>query len=379
MREQPTFPAYRQVTPPVSKRWLTAGATVLLLFGGISALIRPPNVSFGQLAALAMLVIVLGVVFWSIRILLYRLAVHNSQLYSNEVKQLQQQWWLKHRQSIALNQAVLVGPAGTTLSQWQRLINRDHRPPEARPEIGGNALRLMQTFTVDIAEREKHLVKTLVLQWREQHPEKLAIAPLHCYWMGTEQAWAVFLEEMAKSFPEVLMPPLPEAWNGEESMGKIIDELAHSPEEAWIICAGCLSNPSAYENRLPAGEAAVLWLFGPNGKVQFSRGEVYNPSPSENITAVTHRALEQSEVTQPPDACFLFSQPDITELTDSGWNVTQHIQDLNWGELAGMESMVVQTLAAFFAEHHAIPCGWLARDPNHTLALGIVKPYGSGK
>lgn len=161
-------------------------------------------------------------------------------------------------------------------------------------------------------------------------------------------------------------------------MAAIIDELNLSAAETTILCAGCVSTPASRNSELPAGEAAVLWLLGKTGDVQFSRGEFFDAGIDENIIAVTQRALVQSEIDQLPDSNFLFSQKNIPELEKTGWNINQHIQDLNWGSLAEIEAMVVQTLAAIFVERNGIPCGWMARDPYHTLALGIVKPYGSG-
>jgi hypothetical protein len=379
MNPQPDFPAYRQPRPPKGKRWLAAGATLLLLTGGAAALLRLQGTEYGQVVAVIIFITVLSTLVWGLRVLFYRAATHNAQLYYHEVKMVEQQWWERHRQYVALTEAVLIGPAGTTLTQWQRLINRDHRQPEVRNEAGGKALRLLQSFTPNRAEREVQLAKTLVLQWQEQHEGGLSITPLRCYWLGSPEAWQAFSSQMAASLPHVTLPRDPVIWRGEASLSEIIDDLSQLPPETVVLCAGCRSVPAEHQNRIPAGEAAVLWRLGQTGSVQFSRGEVFDPSPDENIVTVAQRALAQSELTQPPDACFLFSQPNIPDLNDIGWNVTQHVQDLNWGELAEIESMVALTLAAFFAQHHAVPCGWLARDPNHTLALGIVKPYGSGK
>lgn len=44
-----------------------------------------------------------------------------------------------------------------------------------------------------------------------------------------------------------------------------------------------------------------------------------------------------------------------------------------------MEMLIVLILAAFYANNYQQPCGWIAKDPLHTLALGIIKPYGEGK
>lgn len=379
MKPRPTFPPYRQARAPEGKRWLATGATLLILTGALSAMLRPPGTGYGQMVATVCLITVLSLLMWGLRVLIYRVASHNAQLYNSEVKKIQQQWWEHHRQSVALQEAVLIGPAGTMQTQWQNLINRAHRPPEPRTEAGGKVLRLLRSFDTNPAEREKQLAKTLVLQWREQHDGELTLTLSRCYWSGSSAAWQVFVSQMKLSFPHVELPAHPVDWEGEKSLSEIIDEIHRSAQEAFILCAGCRSVTASPASRLPAGEAAVLWLLSQTGTTFFSRGEVFDAASDENIVTVTERASEQSRLTQPPDASFLFSQPDIPDLNATGWNVTQHIQDPNWGELAEIESMVVQTLASFYAEHHATPCGWMAREFNHTLALGIVKPYGSGK
>lgn len=379
MKPQPSFPAYRQARPPAGKRWLATGATLLLLTGGLSALLSPREAGYSEMLITSGVILMICGLAWGIRVLLYRVTLHNAQLYRREVQRVQESWWARHRQHVALAEAVLIGPPGTTLAQWLRLVNRDHRKPEINAETGGKTLRLLHSFTTDTTERENQLAQTLALQWREQHQGELTITPLHCYWSGTQASWLAFYTQMGVSFPHLVLPPSPLPWLGETSMENIIDEMTSSAPESFILCAGCRSVPASHESPLPAGEAAVLWLLGKKGKVQFSRGEVCDTLAGENVLTVARRALQQSELAHPPDDSFLFSQPDMPELSETGWNVTQNIQDLNWGQLAEIESMVTRTLAAFFAEHQAIPCGWIARNPNNTLALGIVKPYGSGK
>lgn len=75
----------------------------------------------------------------------------------------------------------------------------------------------------------------------------------------------------------------------------------------------------------------------------------------------------------------LFTHPALPALAQSGWNVTHHLQDLNWGDPGEMELLIVLTLAAISANYSKEPCGWIAKDTLHTLAFGIVKPYGQGK
>lgn len=378
MRPLPAYPPYRQVHAPKGKRWLAVGAALILATVGISSVLRLSESGNGSLLWPILCVGVVGAVAWGMRVLFYRTSLHNAFMYHREVARVQKAWWMKHQQQVALKEAVLLGPAGATPIQWHCLINRDHRQPEARSEGEGKVLRSQHLFATDTAGREKQLAKRLVLQWHEQHQTEPLLTPLRCYWLGSEDAWQIFATQLALSFPGTLLPAQPIPWRGEESMSAIVEVLNHSAAEATILCAGCCSVPASSNSELPAGEAAVLWLLGNTGKVQFSRGEVFDAGMDESIVAVTQRALAQSEMEQPPDCSFLFSQKNIPDLEKTGWNTTQHIQDLNWGSLAELEAMVVQTLAAIYAERNALPCGWLARDPHHTLALGIVKPYGSG-
>ncbi len=44
------------------------------------------------------------------------------------------------------------------------------------------------------------------------------------------------------------------------------------------------------------------------------------------------------------------------------------------GDIGEMEGLTVLSLAAIYAAHYQQPCGWLARDPLNTLAIGIVNP-----
>ncbi|MGT9802467.1 hypothetical protein ACVWO7_06605, partial [Klebsiella pneumoniae] len=55
-------------------------------------------------------------------------------------------------------------------------------------------------------------------------------------------------------------------------------------------------------------------------------------------------------------------------------NETAYQRIKHW--IGEMEGLTVLSLAAIYAAHYQQPCGWLARDPLNTLAIGIVKPDG---
>ncbi|MDK6955412.1 hypothetical protein QP384_32635, partial [Klebsiella pneumoniae] len=110
--------------------------------------------------------------------------------------------------------------------------------------------------------------------------------------------------------------------------------------------------------------------------VHLTRGETYCAEKGEALTAVAARVLEQNELSGPPEACALFFQPGLEALAHSGWDINLYRQDACWGDIGEMEGLTVLSLAAIYAAHYQQPCGWLARDPLNTLAIGIVKPDG---
>lgn len=105
------------------------------------------------------------------------------------------------------------------------------------------------------------------------------------------------------------------------------------------------------------------------------RGETYCAEKGEALTAVAARVLEQNELSGPGSLCAVF-QPGLEALAHSGWDINLYRRDACWGDIGEMEGLTVLSLAAIYAAHYQQPCGWLARDPLNTLAIGIVKPDG---
>ncbi|OCQ54138.1 hypothetical protein Ppb6_00640 [Photorhabdus australis subsp. thailandensis] len=384
MKACPIFPPYCQASPPRVKRWLVAGAGGVLLVSNIVALVRPdveaPLAWYAMIPGLAALWLLCLLFRW----LFYRFARHNAWIYQQQVEWVQQCWWHKHRQQIALAESVLVGARGTTPEQWLRVTNQSHGHgcPEPIKETQGQAVRFLRSGAVDIEQREIQLAKVAVNQWQKQRQDQppLCCTPIHCYWLGSATVWQEFVAQMAVQFPDVVLPAQPQYWRGIDTLDEMIDLLnATTGSKTTILCAGCQCMVSEAESALPAGEAAFIWLLKKTGNVVLTRGEYFQAQDNEQVIDVAARALVQADISQPPETCFLFSQPDEPALEKTGWNITQHVQDLNWGNIGGMEAVVVQTLAAISAENTGQPCGWLARDPQHTLTFGIVKSYGTAR
>lgn len=376
MRAVPSFPPYKVTRPPVAKRWIAAASLMGPIAGGCSALLRKTEVSSGSVIIAMLFVISVVGTLWLFRLWYYRCSVHNATLWQQEVNAIQQQWWIQHRRQFGLLETVLIGPAGSNELEWERVFRRETLPPKARGERGFAAFRIARTFSEDADERDQQLARMLVLQWIKQPNSSERLSPARCYWAGSNIAWRAFTGQMKLTFPDVVLPEEPKPWRGEETLAELAEMFADAAPDTQALVAGCQSLTASATAVRPASETAVLWLVGATAPVVLARGELFEPTANESILQVCQRAQIQSELEQVPEYCMLFSPSGQPELASCGWNVTQHLQDSYWGESGEMEPLVAISLAAIFARTQKQPCGWIAADPLHTLALGIIKPYG---
>jgi len=371
MKRALAFAPYPLASQPAYARWLRAGAVVtgITIAGGFALRgLVEPRVS---------VVAVGGVVlYWSVafitRVLRYRFNQHNAWSYAAATEQEQQAWWRQHRQTAGLIESVLLTAACSKPTQVSGLFVADLKPPTTVDSIEGKAIRLPQVLAQEPAMRERELAVLLALQWQVQCKAASWVQPEACYWQGTVEAWQAFAQQLKQCFPDACLPEQSEPWQGIRSLEAIIDSLHDAPADTRILCAGCHSSPIDNDRALAAGEAAVLWLLGPTGRTQFARGEWY-AAEADSLEAVAARALSQGQMDTPAKVCVSFSQHEALDLTALKWNL-KPCQDANFGSLGGLEGMVVQTLAAWYAEQNDTPCAWLAADPHHTLTLGIVQP-----
>lgn len=378
MRSAPDFPLYKTAKPPASKRWLGMTSLLMLISAGGTVLFRQADSGGGEIiAAMFITASILGML-WLCRLLYYRFSAHNALKWQALINHQHSLWWQEHQRTFALKDVVLIGPAGSEHDDWIRLLKCEQPVPAKRQEASGKALRIARNFSDDVVIREQQLACSLVLQWKNQRQNPAVASPQRCYWLGTKNAWQAFLTQAKIQLPEIVLPDMPEPWKGEESLSEIA-ALLHSDDNGnRFLVAGCHSEPLSADGIKPAGEAAVLWFAGSDGEALVSRGEFYDSDAPESLAQVCERAQRQSGIKGAPEAAILFSHSEISELTGSGWNITQHLQDEYWGELDIIEPLVVISLAAIHAQYLEKSCGWIATDPQHTLTSGIVMPYGKG-
>lgn len=375
MRPFPDYPDYKTARPPRTARWLLSMGVVGGFSGGVMLLPLAEGKS-ALIAAGMLIALILTSSGWLVQWLYYRVSVHNATFYYQQVAYEQQQWWIKHRQSFWLKEVVLLGPAGKSSIDWLRVLGKEQSPPEERREDGGYALRLPQISATDVSVREKRLAELLVIEWQNQCTEKTPVSLRRCYWQGTDSAWQAFRAQIHHTFPDMALPLRPEPWRGEVSLAEIADGFPAFKPQDTILIAGCQAVAVQRDTNLPAGESAVLCLVGQNGSVQLTRGETFSAENGESLLAVCTRALEQSELEVPPEACLLFSRSEFKTLENSGWDIHQYQMDVHWGNVGEMDALIVLALAAIYARYYQQPCGWIACDPGSTFAIGIVKPDG---
>lgn len=290
MRPLPKYPPYRIAHPPDVKRWLSVGALLVLLCAGGGALLHSAGSRVGlMIKGMAGAAVLLGVL-WLMRLLYYRVSAYNARYYAQLVEQQQQAWWEQHQRRFALSEMVLLGPAGTDAPHWLRLLQREHRVPEIKNESSGKALRIGRTLVDSVAERETLLAKMLVLQWQTQNANSPLPHIRRCYWLGSLVAWRAFCAQMQLSFVDAALPEKPEKWQGEETLSVLAAVAQTLPETEAILVAGCHSMTASFNSEQPAGESAALCLVAHKGLVSLTRGEVYDPTGKEVLTAVSERA-----------------------------------------------------------------------------------------
>jgi len=375
VRDVPQYPAWKKAKKPINRGWLLAGAFLILFAGAVGVLIGGENRSGMAFSAMGFVLICIGF-FWLCQLLYFRLSLHHAIAWQRNVAHEQSRWWEDHQSHLGLQEVLLLGPSGADMVDWQRVLSRIQRPPAERQETGGKALRIARTFSADSLTREQQLVRALVVQWRST-PRDRPLTISHCFFLGDASVWSAFCEQMKASFPEVRLPDQPENWQGEATLARLAT-LLREDEKSQHLVVGCVSLPADANSPLPAGESAALWVVGADAPVVMPRGEFYDASASEPLNLICERAVAQCDLHDDPPACVLFSHPQITRLDECGWNTTHNLQDSYWGMQGSMEPLIVISLAALFAKTEAQPCGWVSTDPQHTLALGIVKPHGKG-
>lgn len=344
-----------------------AGA-VLLCLASVAAVQVGPFVEPRQAAGGVVVVLASWLLALLLRMIYHHANRANAERYTQFAEQVQRRWWREHREQVSMIESVLVSPACSAVETAAALFTFTYLPPHNAVRAPA-PIRSPLVRGVQRAEREMQLARLLVMRWQEQNPAPEVGDLMRCYWLGVPSVWRAFCAQMAELAPQVRLPDEPQQWRGIESLNEAIDALQNAPQQSRILCVACVSL-----DVIPnAGEAALLWLLGPSGGPRLQRGE-WLTLGAERLVDVSRRALEQAELQHPAQACITFSQPQLQDEQAPDWDLPKHLQDANFGALGDMEAMVALTLACWYTQCNDVPCSWLASDPTHSVALGVVKP-----
>lgn len=377
MKPAPHYAPYPLQPAPVYKRWWAAG---LLFFAVLGALLCIWSLSPSEKVVQAVLfqgfpvaggVAVLWAFCFLARALTCQLNRDNAACYSETADRITRQWWDEHRTGASLVERVLLAPSCSAPQVATDIRWDEHKPAVSNASGQGAAVRHPQVHGDDVQERERQLAVLLALQWHVQRKAAAALAPQSCYWQGSMSSWTAFAAQATQSDPTLVLPERPELFRGIDTLDSIIDSMQGAAADSRVLCAGCQSTAIIEGSPVPAGEAAFLWVMAPSGGVRACRGEWYDAG-ADPLAAVAERAMQQAGLTAPTAACVSFAQPDMPDLPACGWNLDTQGQDAHFGALPGLQGPVALTLAAMHVAQQGVPCSWLAADPHHTLALGIV-------
>jgi hypothetical protein len=361
MNKKPEFEPYPAPQPPGYILWIASLAALLGLLGrflyldGWGLLIFWP-IWVGSLG--------LWLFLFLLRVLIYCSHRRNAPRHVEAVRQIHQNWQARNSHKAALVEAVLVGAACSA--------SGDERYGDTKAAPEWIAIHTSQDSGADTVERERQLAKSLALGWHEQQTVSGELQPLRCYWLGSFDAWQAFVEQMSQCWPQAQLPEQPEPWRGIDSLHAIIDQLQDAPDDARVLSAGCHSLPNDTQSCLPEMGAALLWLFGPQGRLLFSRGD-WIGSDAQSSASGFGQTRQSSEQNRPAQICVSFAEAEAPSPYDIRWDSKQRLRNAEPDTLDDLADMVAMTLAAWHAGRSDQTSGWLA-DPRRGQILGVVVP-----
>ena len=364
LNEMPEIPPHPVVEPPCFLCLLVSAVVLAVLF----AWLLPWDSFYGSLS---LLIVMVSIGLWVVGVTIYLLDYASRQnkalRHAHAVQRVQDDWQARYLHKAALVHALLVGAAGNCSTAAEMLFG-PRRPiqPLAIPEW---IATLVCTVTgEDRAERERQLASLLARHWHAQHGETVRLQPLRCYWLGSLESWQAFVAQVVETCPDIWLPPCPEPWQGIDSLYAIIDQLQDAPADARILCAGCQAQG-------PHGEAALLWLFGSQGRLLFSRGD-WSDIDSARASSIAVRVWQPIRQKTNAQVCVSFAEPDLRPLSGR-WERKLRKRNPRFDALAGLPDMLAMTHAAWRAEYAQPLSAWGPNPEHRSRVLGIIEPESS--
>ncbi|MCO7517965.1 hypothetical protein NJF44_24575 [Pseudomonas guariconensis] len=376
MNRLPQYPDYVEPGEPKWRRWWLA---LLVLWGAQSGLLLTlwpegqPRLELWLWSAV--LPLSWGLVL-SVRALVWRIGLMNRDAYRQVIQAAEQRWWRKRGRALPVDQVLLLGPVGDDPEDFQRLMVGVPTPP-VMDGLDGATPRLrcpgVLTGQADrLSMLAMHLAdQALALPERaERWPSLCALA-----WVGDAAGEAAFASTLEAA--GVGLPAARFSLRTLKDLDALIDALPKAcPGEAdGLLCAGAVSREQAEEGEIP-GEAGFVWVVSRKGSLRLHRGEYLLLEHGETARELCAQMQRYAGLSEAPADCLALDASSPLAFVEGGWTVGQHQLAEYWGALGELAPFVGMSLAAIQAEHSSEPCGWLGKDGEGRLAMGVVVSHG---
>ncbi|MNE30684.1 hypothetical protein D3C80_1242160 [compost metagenome] len=205
----------------------------------------------------------------------------------------------------------------------------------------------------------------------ERWPQLRAIA-----WVGDANSQAAFLQVLSQA--DVLLPEIRLPVQGLADLDDLIEAFHRDccEEADWLLCAGVVSVEHAEEAEL-AGEAGFFWLVSRKGKQLLHRGEYLLTEAEESATVLCAQLQRYAGLEAAPATCLALDETSAKAFVEGGWSVGEHQLARYWGALGQLAPFVGMSLALLHAQEAGQSCGWLCRDGDKRLTIGVAVPHGN--
>jgi len=375
MNRPPPFPDVFEPGQPHWRRWWQA----LLVTWGLQlsvlwALFAPGQswLEFWLWSAVLPLCWALAL---ALRVLAWQIGLFQRDVHRRTVEAFTQRWWDRRSLGLPVQQVLLLGPAGDVQLHYQNMMAAVPAPLATKPE---GATQPMLRCPVSLSATgarapalARHLARlTLALPELSEHRSMLrAIA-----WLGDEGSQAAFVELLIKGGVAVANTRLP--LQDLRDLDRLIDafHVDCRDESDWLLCAGVMSVEQAGEAELP-GEAGFLWLVSRQGRQVLHRGEYLSHEADKTAADLCAQIQRYAGLDAAPFASLALDQASQEAFVEGKWGAGEHQLSGHWGVLAHIAPFIGMSLALLQAGEAGQSCGWLSRDGDKRLAIGVATTH----
>ncbi|MCO7518046.1 hypothetical protein NJF44_25290 [Pseudomonas guariconensis] len=375
-------PSYPDYVTPGTPRWRRWWLALLVLWGGQSALLMflwPEHRARLELWLWSAVLPLLWGLTLALRSLIWQIGLGNREAYRGVIEAALQRWWRKRSQGLPVEQVLLFGPAGERQSTYaQQMKGNVPLPQPQKPSAGAaDVLRCPLSSTLSSGRGPlvgQHLARMLLTQAQlaERWPSLRAVA-----WCGSTESYRSFAKTL--QVEGVQVPESALSLADLPALDRLIDNfLKRCPEdEDWLLCAGVISVDRS-QSDLMASEAAFAWLVSHRPASYLKRGEYLLADKGEMPAELCAQIQRYAGLEASPEASLAMDAASMEAFVEGGWPTSEHLLQAHWGELEGLAPFIGMSLALLHSASSSQPCGWMSRDGEQRLAIGMAVANGKG-